>query len=370
MIYAADLSAPFVRSEDRWPLDVVGQGEEPAPGMLLPWYRTWWALLLWLCCALGVASGVAWAYGRRQGRRLALRDVALGAPVPGHGPDVAQQHTAAERANVELHELNHFLEATTVELRDALEQNKEFLGIAAHDLKNPIGGIAGMADFLASGASDLTDDELRDNLVLIRSEAMRAIKLIESLLDDARAGAEGPRLRRRPVDLADIARAVLRWNQAQAEAKRIQLVSDLPASLPAHADASALQRAVDNYVSNAVKYSPPGSRVRLVVSVEAASGDGSASAHIAVEDEGPGLTEDDRARVFGKLQRLSAQPTGGEHSTGLGLYIVKQLVEAHGGEVGVDSEAGKGATFWLRVPLPPPHPFAEPPAAQAGSFSA
>ncbi|MEL6704041.1 MAG: ATP-binding protein, partial [Bacteroidota bacterium] len=71
-----------------------------------------------------------------------------------------------------------------------------------------------------------------------------------------------------------------------------------------------------------------------------------------------------------KLQRLSAQPTGGEHSTGLGLYIVKQLVEAHGGEVGVDSEAGKGATFWLRVPLPPPHPFAEPPAAQAGSFSA
>lgn len=333
-----------------------------------PWYRTWWAYLLWSLSGLGMVVGVAWGYGRHRGRQLALRNTTLERAVTARTREIAAQKQEVEHrrraqadANVELHRLNQSLEARTVELREALEQNKEFLGIAAHDLKNPMGGIAGMADFLAEAARELPDDELRDNLVLIRSEAMRAIALIESLLDEARADADvsGPRLKRRPGDLADIARAVLRWNRAQAEAKRIRLVASLPDALPAQVDASALQRAVDNYVSNAVKYSPPGSLVRLVLSVEAASGDGAAWARIAVEDEGPGLTEEDQAKAFGKLQRLSAQPTGGEHSTGLGLYIVKQLVEAHGGEVGVESEPGAGATFWLRLPLPPPDPFAE-----------
>ena len=72
---------------------------------------------------------------------------------------------------------------------------------------------------------------------------------------------------------------------------------------------------------------------------------------LQVLDEGPGLTEEDLGKVFGKMQRLSAKPTAGEHSTGLGLYIVKQLVEEHGGEVGVNSVSGQGATFWFKLPL-------------------
>ena len=106
-----------------------------------------------------------------------------------------------------------------------------------------------------------------------------------------------------------------------------------------------MQRVIDNLISNAVKYSPLGKQVWVnVVPLES-------DVLVKVRDEGPGLTEEDKKRVFGKMNRLSAQPTGGEHSTGLGLFIVKKLSEEHGGKVGVDSKHGHGATFWVKLPL-------------------
>ena len=112
----------------------------------------------------------------------------------------------------------------------------------------------------------------------------------------------------------------------------------------AEVDMIAIQRAMDNLISNAVKYNPPGEKVQ--VSLESIDN----KVRFEVKDNGQGLTAEDKKKAFGKLQKISAKPTAGEHSSGLGLYIVKKLIEMHDGCVGVDSEYGQGATFWFEVP--------------------
>jgi signal transduction histidine kinase len=109
-------------------------------------------------------------------------------------------------------------------------------------------------------------------------------------------------------------------------------------------DPLRLRQVVDNLISNAVKFSPPGSTVR--VSAERIL----AGWQVNVQDEGPGITEQDRNRLFQDFARLSAKATGGEKSTGLGLAISRRVVEAHGGQIGVNSEPGHGATFWFMLP--------------------
>ncbi len=109
------------------------------------------------------------------------------------------------------------------------------------------------------------------------------------------------------------------------------------------ADPMRLRQVMDNLISNAVKYSPAGSEVRVRAAVE---GD---EWLVSVQDQGPGLTADDQERLFEDFARLSAKPTGGEKSTGLGLAITRRVIEAHGGRIGVNSTPGSGATFWFTL---------------------
>jgi signal transduction histidine kinase len=137
----------------------------------------------------------------------------------------------------------------------------------------------------------------------------------------------------------------------RAQAKSITLHSAIAGDvLEGYADPNALMEILDNLVSNAVKYSPAGKNVwvSLVSNLPEAS-----SLTIAVKDEGPGMTDEDKQRLFGKFARLSAQPTGGESSTGLGLSIVKKMVEAMRGRVWCESTLGAGATFFVELPTEP-----------------
>jgi signal transduction histidine kinase len=137
----------------------------------------------------------------------------------------------------------------------------------------------------------------------------------------------------------------------RAAIKRIQVQYTPPpdSTITALGDRSALKSVLDNILSNAVKYSPHGKNVfvRVLTSVE------TATARVEVQDEGPGISEQDMAKLFGKFARLTARPTGGEHSTGLGLSIVKKMVEAMNGRVWCESEVGQGATFIVELPASP-----------------
>ena len=257
--------------------------------------------------------------------------------------------------NHELVEINQKLENRTDHLREALEANKEILGITAHDLKNPLSGIIGLAEMIIEDLGrgmKSTYESAADNVPLLRDEAERMLKIITELLDKHRNGGEVS-LNKENTILGDVVASVIRWNKKQADDKKISLNYTANLTIVAFIDLMAIQRALDNYVSNAIKYSPRDTSVWIelqTVEEDTELNEGK-RVKISVRDEGPGLTEADKKNVFGKMQRLSAKPTAGEHSTGLGLFIVKQLVEAHGGEVGVESEVNQGATFWLTLPL-------------------
>ena len=110
-------------------------------------------------------------------------------------------------------------------------------------------------------------------------------------------------------------------------------------------DSDRIGQAVDNLVSNAIKFSSPGSKIIVILDRK-----GNA-AKVSIQDEGPGISSEDQSRLFGEFQKLGNQPTGGEKSTGLGLAIVKKIIEAHGGSVGIESQIGKGSTFSFTIPL-------------------
>jgi len=132
-----------------------------------------------------------------------------------------------------------------------------------------------------------------------------------------------------------------------AQRKQIALaLEESVAGVLVNSDRAALGQVLDNLVANALKFSPPGKTVRVTVGL-APDGRG----ECRVSDEGPGFTEEDKTQVFRRYRRLSARPTGGEPSTGLGLSIVKKLMRDVGGEVRLESTAGQGATFLLSFPL-------------------
>ena len=259
----------------------------------------------------------------------------------------------AQVINDNLIETNRILENSMDQLRDALESNKEILGITAHDLKNPLGGIIGLAEMVIEDFEHgvkSTYESAVDNIPLLKDEAERMLKIIKELLDKYREG-EDVSLNKESVILGDIVSSVIRWNQKQAISKEIKLHSHVEELVLVVVDIMAIQRVLDNYVSNAIKYSPSQSNVWIDTERMDAEGDQGSYVKVSVTDEGPGLTSEDKQKAFGKMQRLSAKPTAGEHSSGLGLYIVKQLVNAHEGSVGVESKEGEGATFWFTLPV-------------------
>ena len=169
--------------------------------------------------------------------------------------------------------------------------------------------------------------------------------MVDALISDAMSDALDISIRLQTIDLVALVDRVVEANRPLAERKDQVLEVLKPEALVTTGDPDRLQEAVDNLVSNAVKYGPVGSAITIAVE---ARGDRNA---VAVRDAGPGLSPEDIARLFGRFQRLSAKPTAGESSTGLGLSIAKRIVELHGGSIETESGGpGQGATFTILLP--------------------
>lgn len=260
--------------------------------------------------------------------------------------NVTLEQRVVERT-AELIRANRRLAAQRSDLRRANSLKTEILGTVAHDLKNPLSVILGRSEMLTDliALERAPKDQLATQIGHIRTSATRLIGMIDSLMADAMTDALDITLRREPVDLAALAREVCEANRPLAESKSQILTLDLPEEAYLCGDAERLREAVDNLVSNAIKYSFVGGTITIRVRYEA--GD----IVCAVTDHGPGLSPEDAQRLFGRFQRLSAKPTGGEGSTGLGLSIVKRIAELHRGRVEAASDGpGRGATFTIRFP--------------------
>ena len=248
----------------------------------------------------------------------------------------------------ELTNANRRLAAQWARLRQANSFKSEILGTVAHDLKNPLGVILGRTEILKemiAGAGAL-DDDVKVQIAYIRDAANRLTGMVDDLVADAMADALDITVRREHVDISVLVQEVAEANRPLAARKQQTITVAAPANHIAMCDADRVREAIDNLVSNAIKYSPIGGAIDLLVGEE----DGGIL--IQVGDQGAGLSPEDISRLFGRFQRLSAKPTAGESSTGLGLSIVKRIVDLHSGRIAVESAGpGKGATFKMTLPV-------------------
>jgi signal transduction histidine kinase len=250
--------------------------------------------------------------------------------------------TSRAEAAIKMQEALWKLAGTNDQLTNLNKEKNEFMGMAAHDLKNPLTVIIGSAELLNLVKDPVQQGKLGNNIL---QAAKRMRDLITNLLD-ANAIEQGKFMSALvQCDLRAMVEESVEHNIDSATRKQIVIRTGLCDGLWSKGDRAATIQILDNLISNAVKYSPPNTTVHVHTMPEADS------VLVAVRDEGPGISEDDRKKMFRQYTRLTARPTGGESSTGLGLSIVKKLAEAMSGNVQCHSQLGSGSTFTLRLPV-------------------
>lgn len=258
----------------------------------------------------------------------------------------AAAYEELSRLNNELSNAQRELSQKSNELARLNEEKNRFLGMAAHDLRNPLSVILGYAGFLALDEED-GDPEKKRIFEEIASSSRFMLELINDLLDVSQIEAGRRELQISTFDPAALARRVVDAYQTSARAKgiSISLQSSVAEGLSMTSDESKLRRVISNLVGNAVKYSERDTTIEVAAVSEAGQ------MIFTVRDEGIGIPADQLEAIFRPFVHLDHTGTAGERSTGLGLSIVAQLVDLLGGRIDVESELGKGSTFRIFVPL-------------------
>lgn len=234
------------------------------------------------------------------------------------------------------------------QLKKADQAKNRFLGMAAHDLRNPLASIRGIAEFLREGSvGPLTTDQL-DLVETIHGASTAMLVMVNELLDVATIEAGELKLSIELHRLDDlIAKAVAMTNREAAK-KNTNVTFEHPAEpVVVSIDPAKMKQVLDNLLSNGVKYSPPGSTIRVVIRQDARG------CGFSVHDQGPGIPEGERDKLFKDFGRLSVKPTGGEKSTGLGLAICRKIVEAHKGTIVAENLPAGGCEFRVTLPASP-----------------
>ncbi|MFT5616939.1 MAG: signal transduction histidine kinase [Arenicella sp.] len=244
--------------------------------------------------------------------------------------EISTQRDAIEEQNEELKLLN--------------EEKNNLINIVAHDLKSPLNQINGIMYVFKATMPDMNEDQ--GSLVDMVSDATtRLSQMITNLLDINAIESGQLNINLKKTDITTVAKRLQPQFVDRANKKNIQIHEDFSQELYISIDESYLGQVFENLVSNAIKFSPQHRNIYL--SVKQAENE----IVFSVRDEGPGLKEKDMEKMFGKFQKLSAQPTDGEHSTGLGLSIVKRFMEAMNGKVWAESNPKVGATFFVSLPI-------------------
>ena len=286
-----------------------------------------------LLLSFGVGIVLAWRATRplravSATTRRILETGDLDARVPG--PNGTGELAALVR------QLNTLLDKNAAHVRVL----RETLDNLAHDLRTPITRLRGTAEIAIQDAGDPA--EARAALAGCVDESDRLLHLLETLLDISAAEAGALKLNRDPIDLRTLTERAAELYREVAEEKKIAIALDQSAPVLFSADAVRLGQAVNNLLDNALKYTPPGGSVVLALRSDAAA------ALLTVTDNGPGVAAGEREAIFRRLYRSDASRS--QRGLGLGLSMVKAIVEAHGGTVGVSDAPGGGACFTVRLP--------------------
>jgi PAS domain S-box-containing protein len=228
-------------------------------------------------------------------------------------------------------------------LREAEEMKSTFVSVISHELKTPVSIIKGYAGTLAREDARWDEQTLHQGLSVIEEEADRLNKLIDNLLTASRMQAGGLKLNFGYVSLPPLAEKVVEKLRPQADKHTFSL--DFPPDFPAvPGDSERLQEVLANLVGNAIKYSPQGGLIRVSGLAEAGQ------VVVTVSDEGVGVPPEEQERIFERFYRAEGDLSSSTPGVGLGLYLCKAVVEAHGGRIWVESEPGRGASFIFTLP--------------------
>jgi signal transduction histidine kinase len=237
--------------------------------------------------------------------------------------------------NKSLSEKNEQIQSQILELNALNIEKNEMIGIVAHDLKNPLTSALSVSKLLCN--EKISEDQV-EYLSLIIKSLNRMNSLVAKILEIRVLESSSFKTNISNVDLKQVTEQVISALKIQSDNKKIRIVADLD-EVVASLDRSLIVQIIDNLLSNAIKFSNHNTKVHVTLKDE------NQIIRFEIDDEGPGILEEDKPKLFQKFQKLNTRPTDGESSTGLGLSIVKKYVEAMKGKVWCESEFGKGAKF-------------------------
>ncbi len=260
-------------------------------------------------------------------------------------PFQPRETLARVRTHLQLRELHARQAAIIADLDAAVKARNRLLGVTAHDLRNPMISIQGFAEMLRDEAVGAVNAEQKEMAAFIASAATSMLELIDDLLDLSSIEAGELKLCKKENDLGEVINMAVFLYRGHAEGKEMTIEMKAPPS-PVRCvfDSVRMKQVAENILSNAIKFSPAGARIEVEWGCSEQGG------YFSVRDEGPGIPEAERDRLFQDYGKTSVRPTAGEKSTGLGLAICRKIVEAHGGNLNVSNLPDNGCEFKVTVP--------------------
>jgi signal transduction histidine kinase len=241
------------------------------------------------------------------------------------------------------------LEERNLQLENLNQKKNEFLRIASHDLRNPLTVIYSFAELLIDNKLDLEEKKIREFLEIILKSSKFSLGLLNELLDYSAIESGKVGLKTSVQNFQDLLKENVEMHKLFGSKKNIAVQFGHVANIPlVEFDRNKIEQVLNNLLSNALKYSNCGTTITI------GQTENNGFVVISVTDEGPGISPDDMKRLFKPFQKGSARTTAGETSTGLGLAITKNIIEAHGGDIWVESQLGKGSTFYFKIPVSQP----------------
>lgn len=333
-----------------------------------PWWKTWWFRGLGMIVSLAIVGLIYFLRTENirrtnkslstiieqktkelkranqsladQSQELALQNERL----KQSKDEIERQRDLVSQQNSTLSAQREELAAQNEELNNLNIEKNNLIGIVAHDLKTPLNQIKALTGLIKETPA-LANKENEEYINMIDDSAKRLTSMIDKILNVEAIESKQHNLNMEVVNYADMVRTVINRTMLEARLKNIQLKESMPQQVFIYVDKSYAEQVIENLLSNAIKFSPTQKSIYINITRE------SDVATCEIKDEGPGLQESDKAKLFKKYQKLSAAPTGNESSTGLGLSIVKKFVDVMDGKIWCESEIDKGASFFVQFKI-------------------
>jgi len=260
--------------------------------------------------------------------------------------NAVEKNRELEQANKKLRAVQEEIEKSNEQLKQLNEQKNMLLGMAAHDLRNPLYLIEGYSEFLGKENSGNLSDDQRTIISAIQSSSTYMVQMINDLLDVHKIETGKMDLKLEMADFSEVVRSVIERSAFGAKNKGVEITVSVPESIPHFLfDPSRVEQVMGNLLDNAIKFSFKGSAIEVSVQYD------ETEVLFSVRDHGPGIPEKELGKLFKPFSTTSVKPTGNEKSTGLGLAIAQNIIARHSGRIWVESETGKGSQFSFTLPV-------------------